>query len=171
MFGIARASGNPFFTHARKEGNELFFTVSNGTPKGVWYTIHSLAATNNHEVLIGLLSAFATSFMCVKCMLHMREYISQNPPPSIEACRENRRTLFDWTIAFRNAVSERVRVESGYAGYIFTPDDANRMLEELTTTVERNKIKYATSGDCDGCVNPAVAKAPKATPNTRWVRD
>lgn len=187
MFGVAgpKDSKLSFFAHTipskakvatqATEDEELFFTVSNGTPKGVWYTIHTLAATNNHEVLLGLLKAFSTSFMCVKCMIHMQEHIAKKPPPSIEACRANRRELFDWTINFRNAVTESVRLESGYAGKFYSKQDADRMYIELTDLVERNKSKYLTSGgggDCKGCSQPQATTMTNAQrrANIRWVQ-
>lgn len=133
---------------------ERFFTLRNSA-SGTWYVLHLLAAQNQRAALVGVLRTLALTFCCVKCRLHLREYLLHFPVPipNPDARQIDKAwDLFRWTCELHNTVTGRVAEETHTVRYQLGEEGQHALFRELTTQAEEDEIRYEKTGACEGCV-------------------
>jgi hypothetical protein len=132
-----------------------FYSIASGAAPGCWYTIHLLAANGERDALFAVLRVFADRFMCPKCRPHIKRHVAANPLPT------GARALFDWSVAFHNAVAARTAGERAEIARTLTADGADELFRQLTSAADDDGREYESTGDCDGCTpsRPAAAAA------------
>jgi hypothetical protein len=110
--------------------------------KGVWYTIHMAAASQNYRMVKDLIDIFKKTFPCSTCSEHITQYVTLNPIPLEE------KLLYGWTIDFHNNVNLRL------SKVLFDKPKADLLLIELT--------QLNTEEECSDCVGITKPNAESA---------
>ena len=176
----------------KREPLYQFFTLSD-IAHGCWYDMHFFASNGERETLEGQLALYAKRFKCVKCRMHLRKYLNENPfPPkcydtgldalaSLRSKRKDATIMFNWTVKFHNAVSKRVHEENNSNNepcILLTEEGAKALFHELTIGADESETLWLESegkdcaGGCNGPDQPKEVKPPpskQSSHNSRWV--
>ena len=148
MVPVAAPQMPDLVTAPKPASNAKFYSFENGAPQGTWYVVHLLAANGERTALLALMAVLAKRFVCPKCRGHIAKYLTSNPIPD-----DGTDSLFAWSMDFHNAVSKRL-TSYGHAHEVFGVEKTAELFRQLTTGADDDGVKYATTGDCDGCGRP-----------------
>lgn len=150
---------------------------------GCWYDMHLFAANGKRAALEEQLEVYSQRFVCVKCRLHIRDYVAKHPRPApLDESALNRHArdamaLFRWTTEFHNSVTIRIYEETRdpARGRVLSETGVAGIFRELTIGADEDEANYNLKSECGGPASPCEGAAPSLPVNTvaaatvRWV--